>query len=346
MLAERAELVARLSLDDNFTPKLNAAVGSLNRNTATAATGMRSVGVQAGIGAAGGAAAFGLLDRAMGSVVGLIGDATRAFQEDQASVARLGAALKANIVGWNGNTAAIEAVILSRMRLGFTDEDQRNSLGTLLAATGSVSEALDVQRVAMDLARFKQIDLISATDALTKVEDGSYRILKSLGIELEVGATQQEALAAVMRVTKGAAEALANTEAGVLTFAQIRVNESTEKMGKSFSRLQSNILPGVADIVEKLAGDFDRLATSTFNELDAISKFGYQVGTTIGGLLTGHPYPTGGILGPPAPTPTPDITLNATVNVDVTARSVATASATTTFAGSPTYVTDVWGPWH
>jgi hypothetical protein len=270
--------------------------------------------------------AFGVLDRVLGSTIGFIGDATRAFIEDEQSIERLSAALKGSIPNWTGSTAAIEATLKARMRLGFTDDDQRNSLVSLLAATGDVTEALRVQRVAMDLARLKNIDLASAADALTKVEAGSYRILKSLGIELADGATQMEALAAVERVATDQAEKYANTTGGKMLAAQVKIGESTERLGQSFAQLGSVALPIAADGFELV--------------IDAAGRLGDLFGT-LGKLV-----PSGNLLRPitppweqpgwaptpsPTPSPTPDLKfpLNVTVNATISAASV--TSATTTY---------------
>lgn len=209
-------------------------------------------GIAIGAGVAATTAAFGLIDRAISGTIGFLGDAVAAGMAEEKSIAGLNASLKANIAGWDGNTEAIEKTLKARMDLGFSDDEQRESLKLLVAATGDSTRALDVQRVAMDLARFKNISLAAAGEALTKVEAGQFRILKNLGIQLPKNATAEQALAAVMKVTTGAAEAEANTVGGKLLKAQVKLGERMEDLG-------TRIMPLVADGAGLVVEGFDRM---------------------------------------------------------------------------------------
>lgn len=205
-------------------------------------------GLAIGTGLAAGAAAFGLLDNAIASSVDYLSDAIDAAREEEVSVQKLSTALQANIEGWDGNTDAIEETIKARMELGFADDAQRDSLARLVAATHDVNEALAIQRTAMDLARFKNIGLGEATDALIKVEAGQYRMLKSLGIVLEDGATQTEALAAVQKVAAGQAADYMETSAGGAEELQIKLDELSETVGMV-------LLPAANALVDFLSDD-------------------------------------------------------------------------------------------
>ena len=195
----------------------------------------------------------------MSDVTGFVGDSVKAFNAQQESISGLTASLRANVPAWNGDTSAIEAVIKAQEKLGFTDTEQRDSLKLLLAATHDVTEAQQIQSVAMDLARFKHIDLATATEALTKVEAGSYRILKGLGIELAKGATQTEALAAVEGVAKGAVEDFAATNEGKLLVSQVKVNDAMEKMGSKIAGPFADGMGTAADAVGVLVDTFSTL---------------------------------------------------------------------------------------
>ena len=213
---------------------------------------------------------LGLVTQAIGGAVDFMGMAIKAANEEQASIAQLTTSLKANIPAWDGNTAAIEKVLTARMALGFSDDEQRNSLSLLVAATHDVNKALAVEATAMDLARFKHISLEEATGALTKVEAGSYRILKSLGIELKVGATQTEALAAVQRVAAGQAADYAATNEGKLLVSQIKINEAMEKFGKEIAPVQADAMVAVADGAGTLMDVLGALGKVTTPVFDAM----------------------------------------------------------------------------
>ena len=69
------------------------------------------------------------------AAIGVIGKATQMAAEEELGIKRLDAALKANVKGWNGNTGAIEELISKRENLAFSDDELRQSLGTLVVGS-------------------------------------------------------------------------------------------------------------------------------------------------------------------------------------------------------------------
>jgi hypothetical protein len=88
-----------------------------------------------------------------GQVTDALGDSITAAREETISVAKLDAALKANVASWDGNTEAIEAALKARMDLGYADDEQRDSLAQLVAVTKDSTAALDIQRTAKQSIR-------------------------------------------------------------------------------------------------------------------------------------------------------------------------------------------------
>lgn len=205
---------------------------------------IKGVGMGAGIGA------FNLVAGAIGGVTDALGAANEAYMEDVASQDKLKVALKNSIKGFNGQTDAIESVISAQMRLGFGDEEQRDSLALLVGSTNDIVKAQELQVAAMDLARLKGIDLATATDIMLKANEGNYRGLKSVGISLDANATSTEALAAVTALAGGQAEAFANGPLGKQAAAQLKVGESMERIGAVVSNVAMVVLPIVADAFE------------------------------------------------------------------------------------------------
>lgn len=199
------------------------------------------------VGAKAVAVGFNLIADAASGAIGFLQDSVQAFIEDQASVAELNQALKANIAGWNGNTAAIEANIAAKMDLGFTDEEQRHAMSLAVVATNDVTKAEGLLTAAMDLARLKHISLEEATTALIKVDDGHYRALIALGIVLPKNATAEDALTAVRKAAEGQAATYASTVQGKLTVAQIKFGEASEKVGAVIMPVLANVMTAAAD---------------------------------------------------------------------------------------------------
>lgn len=254
-------------------------------------------GLAIGAGVAASQAAFGLLDTAISGTINALGDAAAAAREDEESQTRLRASLVANVPAWNGNTTAIEQTISARMKLGFTDEEQRKSLALIVVATKDVTEALNVQRGAMDLARLKGISLEEASAALIKVEGGQFRALKALGIVLPQNATAVQALAAVEKAAAGQAEQYANTNSGKLLTSQVKVGEEMEKLGYIVMPALADATVVVADGVEVVANAIADATKVVGPLIDAGTALVGTLGTvndTLGDIGDHVPFVAGG----------------------------------------------------
>jgi hypothetical protein len=216
-----------------------------------------------GVGMGAGMMAFDALKGSIGGVTQVLGDAVKAAMEDQASQAKLTSALNANVKGWDGNSKAIEGVLKARMMLGFSDEAQRDSLAVLVARTGDVTSALDIERAAMDLARLKGIDLAAASKAIAMGMSGSGKALKELGINVKDFASGTEILAAIQAKASGQAEAYANTTAGAMEAMQLQIEEATKAIGFQLlpvvKELAFFIRDNAVPAVEYLGGVVERL---------------------------------------------------------------------------------------
>lgn len=194
-------------------------------------------------------AAYGALDAVTTYVAGSV----EAFREEEVGVRRLDGVLKANVQGWDGNTDAIEKNINAMVRsTGFSDGDMRDSLSKLIPVTKDVDEAFRLQATAMDLARLRGISLADASQALVKVEAGQYRMLKDLGIVLEKGASQTEALAAVQAVAGGQMDEYMKSGAASADILENRLGDLQETIGEKLS-------PALLDATEKTLGLMDAL---------------------------------------------------------------------------------------
>lgn len=172
-----------------------------------------------------------LVTNAIGGLVQGLGDAQKAYREDQVSQEKLRTALEANIPAWDGNVEAVEKVIASRMRLGFADDQQRESLALLVAQVQDVNDALAIQRTAMDFARLKNVSLAEASTLLAKAYNGSTTSLQKMGIQLGKGVRGMDAIAAVQRRAAGQAQAYAETTQGAMEVSSLAFDEFKESVG-------------------------------------------------------------------------------------------------------------------
>jgi hypothetical protein len=231
--------------------KLDAALKKISAKNGMTGAILGGVGIGAGIGV------FSLVTQGLGMVTDALGDATAAAKEDELSQAKLRTALEANVEAWDGNTDAIEATIAARMKLGFADDEQRDSLAQLVAVTKDATTALDLQRTAMDLARLRNMSLADASALLGKVYSGNVGILSRYGIKLEKGASATEALAEVQRRAGGQAKAWADKNRAAI--ADIRIGEAMESIGASLTPLIEDMTTFAADVITNVISGLGNL---------------------------------------------------------------------------------------
>lgn len=212
-------------------------------NAASSSAGFKSIVQGAGMGI--GMSAWGMLQGAIAGAADTVGDMVRAGMEAQAADAKLTAALKANVKGWDGNTDAIKRGIDARMAMGFSDDDLKASLTRLLPITKDVGMAQNAQAVAMDLARYKGISLTEATDAITKAMQGSSKQLKTLGIDTTGAADATTLLAEVQKVVAGQSAAYMGSLMGRLDAYKARIDNIKQDVGGMLGQMGDQVAMSV-----------------------------------------------------------------------------------------------------
>lgn len=297
LFGETANLAVELNLKGNFTQEVGKAqktLGGFQKQTAanTAGIGKMSKGVGGfttnikklagpaktsiltGFGMGGGLLAFGALTSAVGTAVNVISDAVRAAGEEETAIEQLTVAIEANDRAWNGNIDAVEALITKRQELAFADADQRESLQLLVGYTKDLSQAQKVLGVAMDFARFRNIDLRTSSDLLGKAMAGNTSLLSRYGIVVEKGASAAEVLTKVQAMAKGQAEAYANTTAGKLTRAQIAYGDAMEELGKVLTPVVGDLALLASKTIPDIVAGFKDAAAGVAPIIDAFGALG------------------------------------------------------------------------
>ena len=258
---------------DEMTPVVRGIRATMDRFKKDASTGF---GLAAGI------SVFSAATKA----VDFLGDSLSAYTSDQASVAKLTQAIEANSTAWDGNTKAVEDVIASRTRLGFADDDQRDSLAQLVAQVQDLDAALRIQRTAMDLARLKSMSLTDAGNVLAKAYNGSTTALNKMGIKLKAGTRGLEAIDAVQSRVAGQAQAYAETLAGSAEVMALSFDEFKESVGGALSDALQPFFKLVVDLTNQtpdLDTSLGKLTQSYRDQIEA-AKFSAQT-TEQGGTI-------------------------------------------------------------
>jgi hypothetical protein len=213
-------------------------------------------------------------------IVGFFQDAVAAAREEEAGIRSLDAALRQHVQGWDGSTAAIERTIKAQQdQFAFSDGEQREALGRLVAITGGdVPKSMDLMRQAMDLARFRGISLAAAGDIIGKVYGGNIGILGRYGIQVDRGTTSTEALARIQELAGGQAEAFGQSAEGAAMSAGMAFEDLQEEIGMM-------LLPVLKDLALFAR---DVLIPAISNVVDFLKDLGSEVGESfdhIGDML-------------------------------------------------------------
>lgn len=154
---------------------------SRNLERAFGRVGQQSGKLESGLRRLGKASIYVGTALAAGAVYGLE-KSVHAAVDAQASQARLEQAFKASGLAMKPYVGAIGRAESASRKLGFTDTEVKDALGSLTVATHDYTKSAKDLSVAQDLARFKHVGLTDATKMLTMAMTGSQRAAKQLGI--------------------------------------------------------------------------------------------------------------------------------------------------------------------
>lgn len=177
------------------------------------------------------------------AVAGLIGgtglvyglkQAIDAGIEQDKILANLRNALKANGVSWDQYGDRIESATNKlKAQSAFDDEELYASLQLLVRGTHDVNRALELNALAANLARGRNMDLVKAAQLVVRVEAGQVGSLRRLGINVDKNAKSYEAIAYAQRKYAGAAQAYANTAAGAQDRVTVAIGDTEKAVGRA-----------------------------------------------------------------------------------------------------------------
>lgn len=305
LFGETANLAVELNLKGNFTQQVNQAKTSLGglgkqAQAGTAGIGKMSQGVGgltakikglagpakqsilSGFGLGGGLLAFGAVTSAVGATVNILSDAVRMAAEEETAIKQLTVAIEANDRAWDGNIDAVEELITQRQKLAFSDGEQRESLQLLVGYTKDLAEAENVLGTAMDFARYRNIDLRTASDLLGKAMAGNTSLLSRYGIVVKRGASATEVLTEVQKLAAGQALAYAEGPAGKLARSQIAIDDAMEELGKTITPLVADLAGLAAETIPDLVQSAKDAVEWVSNLTDGFIDLGRSLGDIVG----------------------------------------------------------------
>jgi hypothetical protein len=220
---------------------------------------------------------------ALGAVAVGLTKSVKAAMEDQASQAELQRQLEKTFGANEALTASAERYIsVTQLRTGTSDTELRASLGTLVRATGDLTQSQGLLNTAQDISAATGKDLASVSLALAKASQGQFTALSKLGIPLDENIKKSKDFEKVVGLLNdqfgGAAETAAGTFGGQIKILQGQFGEILETIGaallpylqKLSEYLVENVAPAVQRITEVigekgLSGGFKQLVYESGN---------------------------------------------------------------------------------
>lgn len=269
----QTELSILITLKDEATQALKKFSGSLGGSFEDAKKASYAVaGALAAVTA--GAVAFGV-------------SAVKAASEAQAEMSQFDTMLK----NTKGSTEEARNKMLeaaqAAVKLGFDDETAALSMAKFYQRTGDVTQAIKLNTLAMDLSRNKHVDMNTAVNMVNMALSGQGRALLAYGIQLKDAATPLEALKQLQDLTKGSAEAFANTYEGKMQAFHESFTNFKEMVGEKIIPIITKFLDALTPLLEKFM--------EWANNLSNLNKFfndHYVLITIIAGGIIGMLIPS------------------------------------------------------
>jgi hypothetical protein len=220
-------------------------------------------------------------------------DSVSAARDAGVAQASLTAQMKASGESFTENQGAIQRASLSLEKFGFTSEDSQKALAVLDRATGNVGKSIQLQGVAANIARARNISLSQAALILGKAYDGQTTSLKRLGVALPAGTKGMQAIYIAAQKFTGQAKAgttevekfhaiLHNTEVIIGTALLPTLNKFLGSLGKWLQKMNESgrLQKDVNEAVKTATGIFEGVAAVVKPLAAAFQDLGKAVGGT------------------------------------------------------------------
>lgn len=269
------ELTAKLGLDSSeFEKGVNTAHGSLNKLGNLFKTGL----------IVGGVAALGKA----------IWDCGKAAGDEQKEIVAYQNVLKNLGMDVEKSTNKIESQLLAFQKsTTFSDSQMRPVLTRLIATYQDEDKALTILKKSMDLAVTGNMDLETASKALTKAYDGEFGSLNRLipGFEVvkkQIPGTKKEVvdLEATLKnlntITQGASETVGNTFSGKLTQLKNSFSDLEENIGSLFLPVLEKLVNALSNVISWFSNLINNIKTDATPFFSWFHNFWTQLSNAAG----------------------------------------------------------------
>ena len=197
----------------------------------------------------------------------LLKDGVESAIADEKANAQLAVTLR-NVAGATDETIAktLEYTRATELATGVTEDELRPSLNRLSIATGDVSKAMELQKLALDVSAGSGKSLETVTNALAKAQEGNTASLVRLGIGLSAAQLKTMSMDDVTKslagTFAGAADTAANTFEGKMTRLGLAFEDVRDTVGgfvldaitPMVETFVSKVMPALASFADSLGG--------------------------------------------------------------------------------------------
>lgn len=197
----------------------------------------------------------------------LLKDGVQAAIEDEKANALLANTLR-NVAGATDET--IEKTLAytraTELATGVTEDELRPSLNRLTIATGDVSKAMELQKLALDISAGSGKSLEAVTQALAKAQEGNTASLGRLGVGLSAAQlktmSMEEVTASLSDTFDGAAATAADTYEGKMARLSLAFEDVRDTVGgfileaitPMVEAVVTKVMPALASFADRLGG--------------------------------------------------------------------------------------------
>ena len=190
---------------------------------------------------------YALLGIGAAAAAGL-GMAVKTAIQAQDSYARLSVAMTNASVNTEANRQIVMNNVDAMAKLGFKSDIATAAYGTLITATGSVTQSTKLMSMAADYARYKNIDLGTAATILARGTQGSVKAFKELGITLDTHVSKNEAISKAFdqlnQKIGGQATEYTKTFKGEMASTTAQLELTGEKIGSAVLPVLTRLISG------------------------------------------------------------------------------------------------------
>lgn len=219
-----------------------------------------------------------------GAITAVMADLVSKGEDAQTAMTQFGVTMTNS----KGDTQDARDALLSAAdavtKLGFSHEDAELQLSKFFQQSHSVTESVQMNTTAMDLARAKNIDYATASKLVTEVMNGNTGALTRYGIVIEKSKDGMVDLNELQDQVKGSAAAFATTATGATEALNESWGDLQQTLGSLLLPLITQIAQAITPLVISITKWVEAHQTLVKNILIGVAVFGVVL-TVLGSIL-------------------------------------------------------------